>query len=102
DVRLKVRQSALERTEILLRQLLAVGAAVQLQRSYGGDHDRHLRAQAGHAALDVEELLRTQVGAEAGLREDDVGERESGLGRHDAVAAVRDVPEGAGVQQRRS
>ena len=42
-----------------------------------------------------------EVGAEAGLGEHDVAEREAELGRHERVAAVGDVAERAAVHQRR-
>src|SRR5699024_8123996 len=56
---------------------------------------------AALAGLDVEELLRAEVGAEAGFRDDNVTETAGGLGGDEAVAAVRDVGEGATVDERR-
>ena len=56
--------------------------------------------EPAEAALDVEELFRAQVGAEAGLGEDDIAERQAELGGHDGIAAVRDVAEGSAVHQR--
>ena len=57
--------------------------------------------EAGLAALDVEELLGAEIGAEAGLRHHVVGELQRGLGRDHRVAAVRDVGERAAVDERR-
>ena len=57
--------------------------------------------QPGLAALDVEELLAAEVGAEAGFRHHVVGELERGRGRQHRVAAVRDVGERAAVDEGR-
>ena len=97
---LEVRQSFLERTEIFLRECLLVRAALHLERTHGGDQYGRLRIQPARAALDVEELLGAEVRAEARLRHDDIRERERGARREDAVAAVRDVAERAGVHER--
>src|SRR5665213_3618620 len=67
------------------------------QRADGGDQHHRRRLEAGLAALDVDELLRPQVGAEARLGHHVVGELQPGLGREHRVAAVRDVGERAAV-----
>ena len=59
------------------------------------------RAQPGLAALDVDELLRTQIGAEAGLGHHEVGQPQAGPGGDHRVAAVGDVRERAAVHERR-
>ena len=41
--------------------------AVVLERAHGGDDDGRLGLEAADAALDIEEFLGAQVGAEAGL-----------------------------------
>ncbi len=53
------------------------------------------------AALDVDELLRAEVGAEAGLGHDVVGELQRGLRGDDRVAAVGDVGERPAVDEGR-
>src|SRR2546425_9231477 len=58
--------------------------------------------EARHPALDVEELLRAEVRAEARLAEHDVAQAERELRRHHRVAAVGDVAERAAVDERRS
>ena len=50
-------------------------AAVVLERADRGHHDHGVGLQAGQAALDVQELLRAQVGAEAGLGDGVVAQR---------------------------
>ena len=57
--------------------------------------------QAGLAALDVEELLGAEVGAEAGFGHHVVGELQRGRRRRHRVAAVRDVGERAAVDEGR-
>ena len=57
---------------------LSVGlghAAVVLERADRRHHDDGVGLQAGQAALDVQELLRAQVGAEAGLGDAVVAQR---------------------------
>ena len=81
--------------------VLDVDAAVVLQRADGG-HDHHrVGLQARLAALDVEELLGAQVGAEAGLGHHVVGQLQRRLRGDDGVAAVGDVGERAAVDERR-
>src|SRR5690606_14696928 len=55
--------------------------------------------QPGLAALDVEELLGTQVGAEARFGDDVFAELQRGSGRDDRIAAVRDVGEGSAMDE---
>ena len=74
---------------------------MHLQRPDGGDDHRAVGREPRLAALDVEELLGPQVGAEAGLGHHVVGELERGPGGDHRVAAVGDVGEGAAVDQRR-
>ena len=66
-------------------------AAVRFQRAHRGDQHDGRRVQAGVAALDVQELFRAQVGAEAGLGHDVIGQFQAQAGRQHAVAAVGDV-----------
>ena len=55
----------------------------------------------GLAALDVEELLAAEVGAEAGFGHHVVGELERGGGGQHRIAAVRDVGERPAVDEGR-
>ena len=72
-----------------------------LERADRCHHDDGVGLQAGQAALDVQELLSAQVGAEAGLGDAVVAQRAGHLRGHDGVAAVRDVGERAAVHERR-
>ena len=56
--------------------------------------------QTRHTALDVQELLRAQVGAEAGLGDGVIAQLQGHLGGGHGVAAVGDVGEGAAVDER--
>ena len=76
-------------------------AAVHLERAHGRDDHRGVGREAGLAALDVEELLGAEVGAEARLGDHVVGELERGPRGDHRVAAVRDVGERAAVDERR-
>ena len=84
---------------VLVLEVVLGDAAVHLERAHGGDDDRCGRVEAGLAALDVEELLGAQVGAEARFRHHVVAELEGGLGGQHRVAAVRDVGERPAVDE---
>src|SRR5690606_35922270 len=101
DVAEQVDHALLDRFDVFLAEIGLGDAAVHLQRAHGGDDYHGRRLEAGLAALDVEELLGPQVGAEAGFGNDVVGQLERGLGRGDRVAAVGDVGERAAVDERR-
>ena len=95
------RFGRLQRLEVLVVEIGLRHAAVVLQRAHRGHDDHRVGIEARKAALDVEELLRAQVGAEAGLRHAVVAQRHGHARGHDGVAAVRDVGEGAAVHERR-
>ncbi len=81
------------------KAVLERAVAVVLERPHGRDDNGGLGLEAADAALDVEELLGAQVGAEAGLGDDVVGQLEGHLGGEEGVAAVGDVGEGAAVDE---
>ena len=96
---LEIWQPALERAEVFGAEILLVAAAVHLERADGRDDHRGLRLQPAGAALDVEEFLGAETGAETGLRHDDVGQGERRACCKNAIAAVRDVAERARVNK---
>ena len=101
DVPVEVRDAGLERLQVFLAEIRHLDAAVVLDRAHRRDDHRRVRLEARLAALDVHELLGAEVGAEAAFGDDVVGELERRLGRHDRVAAVRDVRERAAVDEGR-
>ena len=101
DVALEIGDALLERAEILRVDLLQIAAAVVLQRADGRDDHHRRGTQSRLAALDVDELLGAEVGAEARLGHDVVGELQRRRGRQHRIAAVRDVGERAAVNERR-
>lgn len=102
DVLLQVGDARGQGLHVELAEPLLGHASVHLQGPYGGDDDDGVGLEAGQAALDVEELLGAQVGGEARLGDEVVGQFEAVLGGHDAVAAVGDVGEGAAVDEGRN
>ncbi len=64
------------RRDVFGAEVVLGDAAVHLERADGGDDHHRVGLQPGLAALDVEELLGAEVGAEAGLGDDVVGELE--------------------------
>ena len=61
---------------------------MHLERPNRGDDDGRLRVEISEPALDVEEFLGAQVGAEAGFGEHDLPERQTQPGGHQRIAAV--------------
>ena len=70
-VPLEIRDALLQRVQVLLREVLGLGAAVVLQRADRRDQHDEVGPQSRLAALDVDELLGAQVRAESGLGDDD-------------------------------
>ena len=97
----EVDHAGLEGGDVLGAEVGQRDAAVVLQGAHGGHDDRDVGTQAGLAALDVDELLGAEVGAEAGLGDHDVGQPQAGAGRHHRAAPVRDVGEGTAVHEGR-
>ena len=93
----QVRQALFQRLQVLLVQVGLGHAAVMLQGAHRGHDDAGVGFQACQTALDVQELLGTQVGAEASLGDHIVAEFQGCGGGLHAVAAVGDVGEGAAV-----
>ncbi len=99
-VLLEVHDAAFNGRGVGRLEFLLVDAAVHLECADGGDDDDGAGLEAREAALDVEELLRAEVGAEARLGDGVVAEAQCELGGEDAVAAVGDVGEGTAVHER--
>ena len=99
DVPLQVCDARLQRVEVFLVDLLEVAAAVVLERADGRDDHHRRGTQPRFPALDVDELLRPEVGAEARLRHDVIGELERRLGGEDRITAVSDVGERSTVDE---
>ena len=97
----QVGGTGLDGFEVRLVEVGLCHAAMALEGADG----RHQHAGAGSdpsiAALDVQELFSAQIGAEARLGDDVIGQREAQLGGHHAVAAVGDIGKGAAVDDGR-
>ena len=101
DMPQQIGQAAFDRAEILLAERLLVGATMQLERPYRGHDHGQAGRQSCLTALDIEELLGSEVGAEAGFGHDIVGQRQRRPRGDHRVAAVRDVGERPAVNQHR-
>ena len=98
----QVGQAPLQRLQIFRAQIRLGHAAVVLQ-GLDCSHDHH--GVGGHTcspALDVKELFRTQIRAEARLGDHVVRQLEGSVGGGDGVAAVGNIGEGAAVDEGRS
>ena len=72
---------------------------MHLERAHGGDDHAGGGREARGRAFDVAELLGPEVGAEARFGDHHIGQRQAEPRRHRAVAAMRDVGEGAAMDQ---
>ena len=97
----EVDDAALERGDVLARQVGDLDAAVVLHRAHRRDDHGGRGAQPRRPAEDVDELLGAEVGAESRLGHDVVGEVQRGIRGEARVAAVRDVRERTAVHERR-
>ena len=96
----QVGHASLECLEVLLVEVGFGDATVVLKRTSGRDDHDGAGANARHAALDIEELLGTQVGAKAGLGNGNIAKAHRHTRGHDRVAAVGNVGEGTAVDKR--
>ena len=97
----QIAEALFQSLQVRFLDAFEVHAAVHLQ-PLGRSHDNgQLGLQAALAALDVVELLRTQVGTEAGFRHHVVAEGHSHLRGQDGVASVGDVGKGTAVYEGR-
>ena len=88
-----------QRLQILGAQLGLRHATVHLQCTNGGNHHNSGGSQTGIAALDIQELLCTEIGTEACLRDGVVRHLHRHLGGDYGVTSVGDVSEGTAVYE---
>ena len=87
------------RVHVFPCQRILLHAAVHLQRANRG-HDHHrVGTQTRHAALDVQKLLRAQIGAKTGFRHGIVRQTHRHTRGKHTVAAVRDIGKRPAVHQ---
>ena len=72
-------------------------SALRAERLQRHDHDRRGRHVAAHRHHEVEELLGAEIGGKAGFVHDVVGQVQTDSLRQHAAGAVRDVREGAAM-----
>src|SRR5690625_4020807 len=97
----KIGAAILDGLDVLGAEIVPGNAAAHLQRADGRDDHDCLRAEAGLAALDVEELLGAEIGTETGFGHDIFGQLQRGAGLHDRVTAMSDVRERAAMDEGR-
>ena len=95
----EVGKPFLQGLQILGVQLRLGDAPVVFQGPDRGDDHHGAGPEARQAALDVQELLRPQVRAEACLRDGVIRQTHGQPRRHDGVAPVGDVGEGPAVDE---
>ena len=97
----QVRKTSLQSLQVLIVQVCLRNAAVVLQSTYSRYDNNCVRLQSCHTALDIQELLSTQVSAEACLCDGVISQVQAHLGSGYRVAAVSDVREGSAVYDSR-
>ncbi len=80
DMTLQVIAALGDGGDVLVLEVILGHAAVHLEGAHGSDDHGRRRREARLAALDVEELLGAEIGAEAGFGDDIVGNLERALG----------------------
>ena len=99
DMAGEVDAAGADRLDVLLAELRLADPAIIFERADGGDDHRGGGPETGLAALDVEELLGAEIGAEAGLGDDIVGQAQGRLGRDHRIAAMGDIAERAAMDE---
>jgi hypothetical protein len=99
DMALEVDHALPEGGEVLVLEIGELYAAVEFQRPHRRHDHRGTWLEAGLAALDVDELLRSQIGAEARLGHHVVHKLQRGARGEQRVAPVRDVRERPAVHE---
>ena len=97
----QVRHAAAQCVEIFRAEFVQCQTTVHFQRAHRRHHDGGVRPQPGEPALDVQKLLRAEVGAKAGLRHGVVAAVHGHARGEHTVAPVRDVGKRPAVHERR-
>ena len=95
----KIGQSRFQRAEILSAEVGFGKSAMHLERTDGRHHDHGRRMESRHAALDIQELLGTEVGTEACFRDSVIAQLHSHAGSHHGITAVRNVGKRSAVNE---
>ena len=91
DVSIEVGQPFLECLKVFLGQILSSDTTVEFQGTDRGDQYRRRWANTSRAALDINELLRTEVGAKARFGHHVVSQSKARCCCNDAITTMRDV-----------
>ena len=101
DMTIKIGQALAHALYIRRLQLLLIDTTVHLHPTEGGDEDGECRLETSGTALDVVELLRAEIRAEARLRDGVFGVSQSHPCSEDGVTSVGNVGEGTAVDEGR-
>ena len=97
----QVRKSLLQSLQVLIVQVSLRNSAIVLQSTNGRYDNNCVRLQACHTALDIQELLSTQVCAEACLGNGVVSQLQSHFCSRYRVTSMSDVRERSAVNDSR-
>ena len=102
DVLSQVAQTTLHRGRIRSVEIRFENTAMTLESAHRRHQNHRRRVETRRGALDVEELLGSEIEAETGLGNDPVRMSQGHLGRDYRIAAVGDIGEGTTVHQGRN
>ena len=97
----KIRKSLFQCLQILLTELFLFHASVMLQRSYRRNDNDRIRLHSAHPAFNVQELLRSEIGAESGFRNDIIRQLARHFCRNHRVTSVSNIRKRSAVNERR-
>ncbi|CDC62846.1 uncharacterized protein BN660_01714 [Clostridium sp. CAG:448] len=93
----KVGESVLQSLQIFVGKRILGHAAMHLQCAHGGNHDARVRFEPRHTAFDVQELFRSEVGAESRLGDRVVPGLQCHACRQHGIAAVGNIGKGTAM-----
>ena len=96
---LKVGHARFKRLEILGLEVFLLDATMHLQGANGRDQNDAIWRKTRLAAFDVEEFLGAEIRSEPGLGHHVIGKLERRCRGNDRIAAVRNIGEGATVNE---
>ena len=96
----EVLAAVLESRDVLFTKLRPGNTTLHFECFDRCDQHHRIGRQTRFTALDIQELLGTEIRTEPGLGDDVIGKLQTGLGRHDRITAMRDIGERATMHER--
>ena len=98
---LQVDNTLFQGIQILCTQIRFCYTAIVFQCADRCYQYNRIRGKSGFTALDIKELLRTQIGAETGFRNTIIRHLHGSFGRSDRITSMCNIGKRSAVHQRR-